>query len=129
MLHGSAAFGVAPDHRRGTDPSRSRPAFRCWTSEELKRNTKRITYKAKNAGNIAKHGIDFATASRIFDGVPVSAPGDRVDYGEARMIGIGLLDRIAVLVVVHTDRAGVCRIISARQANRKERERYDQAIR
>lgn len=83
----------------------------------------------KNAGNIAKHGISFAAASRIFDGITVSARDDRFDYGEDRVISIGLLDGIAVLVVVHTDRAGVCRIISARQANRKERERYDQAIR
>lgn len=73
----------------------------------------------KNAGNIAKHGSG-AAASRIFDGNTVSAPDDRFDYGEARVTSIGLMDGIAGLVVVDTDRAGMCRIVSARLTNRKE---------
>lgn len=32
---------------------------------------------------------------------------------------------VVVLLVVHTDRKGVCRIISARQANRKEKNDYE----
>ena len=84
---------------------------------------------AKYRLNIEKHGISFEDAQRIFDGFTVDAIDDREDYGEERVISIGMVDGIAVLTVVHTDREGTCRIISARQANRKERERYEQAIR
>ena len=84
---------------------------------------------AKYRLNIEKHGIRFEDAQRIFDGFTVDVIDDREDYGEERVISIGMLDGIVVLAVVHTDRGGTCRIISARQANRKERERYEQAIR
>lgn len=83
----------------------------------------------KNRSNIAKHGVSFADACRIFEGFTIDAPDTRHEYGEERAISVGLLDGVAVLVVVHTDRRGNCRIISARQANKKERNRYDEAIR
>lgn len=82
----------------------------------------------KNRRNIAKHGISFEDASKIFDGFTVDLLGDRFDDSEAREISIGLLHRIAFVVVVHTDRDGVCRIISARPATKSERKLYDQAI-
>lgn len=82
----------------------------------------------KNRSNIEKHGVSFEDASRIFDGFTIDAPDTRFDYSEDRTISIGLLDGTAVLVVVHTDRLGNCRIISARQAKKKERKRYDEAI-
>lgn len=83
----------------------------------------------KNQANIAKHGLRFEDAQRIFDGFTVDAVDDRIDYGEERIISLGLLDGIAVLAVIHTDRNDVYRIISARPANRKERKCYDEAIR
>lgn len=85
--------------------------------------------EAKNLANIEKHGVSFDDAKKIFRGFTFDAIDDRHDYGEERTISIGLLEGIVVLVVVHTDRDGTCRIISARQANRKERNRYDEAIR
>ena len=84
---------------------------------------------AKDRANIAKHGVSFAQAARIFDGFTLSRADRRLDYGEVREISIGQLEGAAILVVVHTDRQGRCRIISARPANRNERERYDQALR
>ena len=83
----------------------------------------------KNRQNIAKHGISFEQATRVFDGLTFDATDVRFDYGEVRDISIGLLEGIAVLVVVHTDRQGVCRIISARQARKDERARYEKALR
>jgi len=83
----------------------------------------------KNAANIAKHGVSFATASRIFDGPIVTAIDDRRDYGEVRWNSIGMVDGVLVLVVTHTDRQGRIRIISARPAKRTERRRYDEALR
>ncbi len=84
---------------------------------------------AKNAANIAKHGVSFEQAARIFDGPVLTGTDDRVYHGEMREISIGLLDGIATLVVVHTDRGGVTRIISARRALKTERELYAKTIR
>jgi uncharacterized DUF497 family protein len=84
---------------------------------------------AKNAINIAKHGVSFMLAQRIFDGPVLTVRDDRKDYGEARQVSIGVIDDIAVLTVVHTDRRGKLRIISARPASERERRRYEEAIR
>lgn len=48
---------------------------------------------------------------------------DRADYGERRIWAIGRADD-DVLFVVYTWRDGVRRIISARMANRRERDVY-----
>ena len=83
----------------------------------------------KNARNIAKHGIDFKDAQRVFNGPCVSRIDDLSDeYGELREITVGLLDGVSVIVVVHTDREGRIRIISARRALRHERKRYEAAL-
>ncbi len=84
--------------------------------------------KRKNRLNIEKHGVSFELASRIFDGPVLSFPDARNDYGEVREISIGKIDGVLVLVVVHTDRNGKTRIISARRANVKERTRYEKEI-
>jgi uncharacterized DUF497 family protein len=46
----------------------------------------------------------------------------REDYGEQRMIGIGLLD--FVVVVVHVESSEEIRIISMRKASRYETDQY-----
>lgn len=82
----------------------------------------------KNATNIAKHGIGFERASQIFRNWVFTEVDDRFDYGETRLISIGLVEGAAVLTVVYTDRSGRIRIISARPANRAERKRYEEAL-
>ena len=84
--------------------------------------------EAKNEANIAKHGISFAQAVRIFEGPVVSRTDSRRDYGEERTISYGVLDRVVIATVVHTDRNGVTRIISARLASTNERKAYDEAL-
>lgn len=79
--------------------------------------------EAKNRANVAKHGIDFETARRIFDGFAIARPDRRRDYGEERYIGIGRVES-AVIVVAWTERRGRLRLISARPASRKERQLY-----
>jgi len=49
----------------------------------------------KNASNIAKHGVSFQLARRIFDGPVLTVRDDREDYGEVREISIGMADEIA----------------------------------
>jgi uncharacterized DUF497 family protein len=81
----------------------------------------------KERANLRKHGIGFSLAARIFDGPVVTGFDDREDYGEVREVSVGMVDGVAVLVVVHTDRAGKTRIISARPATKRERRRYEEA--
>jgi uncharacterized protein len=82
----------------------------------------------KNKANIAKHGISFDRAKGIFDHPVLTGIDDRFDYGELRLTSIGIIGAVTVLVVIHTDRDGLCRIISARPATRAERRRYDTAL-
>jgi uncharacterized DUF497 family protein len=81
---------------------------------------------AKNAANIAKHGIDFEDAIRIFDGPVLEKADARRDYGEARIIAFGVVDDYE-LAVVYTMRSARRRIISARRAHSREREEYREA--
>lgn len=81
--------------------------------------------KAKSESNLKKHGISFDEASHIFSEPVLTFIDKRSDeYGEIREISIGTLGQAVVIVVVHTDRNGVTRLISARSANKKERNRY-----
>ncbi len=84
----------------------------------------------KNRSNQKKHaGIDFETASRIFADPNLLLREDRVIDGEQRWHGIGAV-RKAVQLVVHVYREEskngeeIIRIISAREANPRERRIY-----
>lgn len=78
----------------------------------------------KNRANRAKHGISFGEVLSIFDGPILTKIDDRRDYGEIRQITTGVLSSDIVLVVAHTDRGGKIRLISARKANRQERQAF-----
>jgi len=85
----------------------------------------------KSDTNLAEPGFDFAFATLIFDSPTLERPDDRQDYGEVRVIALGIADDIP-LTVVYTDRAEsggevVRRIISARVSNRRERKAFNQA--
>ncbi len=77
--------------------------------------------------NIKKHGMDFETASRVFDDENRIEIYDDLhsDY-EDRYITIGMIDEITcIAMVVYTERGtDVIRIISARKATPKERRKY-----
>lgn len=78
----------------------------------------------KNRVNRTKHGIRFEEAREIFAGPVLTAPDDRQDYRERRFISYGQMDAMVVIAVVHTRRLGRIRLISARKANRKERQAF-----
>lgn len=78
----------------------------------------------KNEANRKKHGFWFQDAISIFNGFVLSEVDRRKDYGETRLIGIGALSEVMILTVVYTERDEKIRIISARKANSKEKERY-----
>lgn len=75
----------------------------------------------KNIANLKKHGISFEEASLIFERRTYSWVDNRFDYNEERILTVGYIRDVIAVVVVHTDRDGNRRIISARLANRKER--------
>jgi len=82
----------------------------------------------KNAANIRKHKIDFADVPPVFSGPMLMELDERIDYGENRWLGIGLLKRSVVLVVFVERDGDTLHLISARKANQHEREKYEQAI-
>jgi uncharacterized DUF497 family protein len=81
----------------------------------------------KSAANARKHGVSFEEArtafhdenAKIYDDPDHSA-------GEDRFILLGISIRIRILVVCHSYREEetLIRIISARKANRREKEAY-----
>ena len=81
----------------------------------------------KNRLNIAKHGIDFADAWRIFANPMVIRPDARRDYRETRWIALGKLEDV-VVVLVFTIRGKRTRIISIRKGNKHERQVYQAKI-
>lgn len=78
---------------------------------------------AKDERNRQERGFGFDFASLIFERDTIEWPDDRRDYGEARVRTIGEADGV-LLHVVFTDRGDVRRVISARLADRKERDRW-----
>ena len=84
---------------------------------------------SKNRSNIAKHGVGFEEARRVFSDPQVIIRQDRIIEGEERLHAIGYVDR--VLLVVHTVReeglGAIIRIISARKATPAERKLYEEA--
>jgi uncharacterized protein len=78
----------------------------------------------KNLANQHKHGISFEEASTIFEG-PVLSLEDEGHHSEIRERSYGLIGGVVVVCVVHTDRGGTTRIISARKATRNERKHFD----
>jgi uncharacterized DUF497 family protein len=79
--------------------------------------------EAKRQANLAKHGLDFADAEKVFAGPMALFEDTRRNYGEQRMIGIGLLETLVVLIV-HVESDDSIRIISMRKADSDETDLY-----
>lgn len=73
-----------------------------------------------------KHDIDFVEAATIFDDpLSITYPDPDHSLDEARYIIIGMSVKKRLLIVAHTDRAEVTRIISARKATIREGKLYE----
>ena len=81
----------------------------------------------KNKANIEKHGISFEEAASVFqdEGALVIAD-DEHSESEERFILIGFSFKANLLVVCHCyrEKDSIIRIISARKADKKERQKY-----
>ena len=77
--------------------------------------------------NVRDHRITFEEASTVFgDSLAVTFPDPDHSVGESRLLTFGISDQGRLLVVNHTERRGVVRIISARRALRAERRIYEE---
>jgi uncharacterized protein len=83
--------------------------------------------EAKRRSNLAKHGLDFADAAKVFGGPMALFEDTRQTYGEQRMIGIGLLEALVVLIV-HVETDETIRVISMRKADSDETDLYYQNV-
>jgi uncharacterized DUF497 family protein len=82
----------------------------------------------KNAQNRRKHGVSFEEAQTVFydEHALLIADPDHSEQ-EERFVLLGLSSALRTLIACHCylRRGDVVRIISARRADRQERERYD----
>ena len=83
--------------------------------------------RKKARSNLAKHGVSFEEAQTAFSdegGMLLDDPESSAD--EERFVLLGLSAKLRILVVVHCYREAeaVIRLISARKADRLERQQY-----
>lgn len=79
----------------------------------------------KSAINLAKHGIDFDDAQRLWEHPVLEVP-TYAGTDEERKLNIGVIDGKHWSAVT-TERNGKTRIISVRRSRRNEEEAYDNA--
>jgi len=82
---------------------------------------------AKARRNERKHGLSLEEAATVF-GDPLAISFHDPDHSteEARWLTIGYASSARLVVVSHTERAGRVRLISAREATKRERKIYEE---
>ena len=84
----------------------------------------------KSQSNQVKHKVSFEIAGLVFEDPFHLSTLERIENGEERWQTLGMVGNVVVLLVAHThtEQNGeeVVRIISARKATRKERQRYEE---
>jgi len=82
--------------------------------------------ETKAAANEQKHGVPFVEAMTVFAD-ELSLTGYDPDHSddEDRYVTMGMSAEGRLLVLSHTDRGDKVRIISAREASRRERKDYE----
>jgi uncharacterized protein len=77
----------------------------------------------KRSLNLQQHGLDFVDAVAVFEGLTFTYEDDRFSYREQRFVTLGLLAGVPVSII-HTETEHEIRIISFRQATRREAQLY-----
>ena len=85
--------------------------------------------EAKRRENIRKHRIDFEDVPPVFNGPIFFQLDRRKNYGEDRWIGIGDLGNAVIVVVFIEFDGDTIRLISARKAEKHERDYFKEKIR
>lgn len=80
----------------------------------------------KAQSNSDKHGVSFTEAMTVFgDPLEMTIPDPDHAEGETRFLSLGQSERSRLLVVSYTEREGRIRLISAREAEPRERKAYE----
>ncbi len=88
----------------------------------------KITFDpVKRAVTLRDRHLDFADAAEVFAGKCLYIPDNRRDYGELRIITVGLL-RGRMVIVVWTPRSEARHIFSMRKANDREKATFGQRL-
>jgi uncharacterized protein len=81
----------------------------------------------KAKANIRRHRVSFEEAATVFgDRLSVTIDDPDPSLREQRFVTMGKSTAGALLVVAHTDREDIIRIISARRATRREQKSYEE---
>ena len=81
----------------------------------------------KAASNLSNHGVSFDEAKTVFnDPLYVDFFDPDHSYNEHRYIIIGQSIDNRLLLITYTEREDTIRLISAREATRKERKDYEE---
>ena len=81
----------------------------------------------KAAANLRKHGVAFPDAATAFgDPLSVTIPDPDHSANEARFLLVGMTAGGQLVVIAHSERGNDIRLISAREATRRERETYEE---
>ena len=76
---------------------------------------------------VETHGVDFLDAVLIFENAVVTEVDERQYYGEMRFESVGITDGVC-FVVVHTERDGITRLITAWKGGKDDRTRYQESL-
>jgi uncharacterized protein len=88
----------------------------------------KITFDpAKRASTLRDRSLDFADAAEVSAGNALNMPDERRDYGEPRIITVGLL-RGRMVIVVWTPRGNARHVFSMRKANDREKARFGKRL-
>ena len=81
----------------------------------------------KAVSNLSNHGVSFDEARTVFaDPLYVDFFDPDHSYNEHRYIIIGQSKENRLLLVAYTEREDAIRLVSAREATRKERKNYEE---
>lgn len=80
----------------------------------------------KRAVNLAKHGLDFEDASRVYDS-PLKLTFESPRKGEGRKLDLATIEDV-LLAFIYVERRNAVRAISLRRASRTERRIHEKAI-
>ncbi len=83
--------------------------------------------EAKRQDVLRRRGIDMLDAALIFESEVITHVDDRQDYGEIRFVSLGLADG-ECYVVVHVERNGITRLITAWKGGKDDRTRYQASL-
>jgi hypothetical protein len=81
---------------------------------------------SKAAANLRKHGVSFEEATTVFgDALAMNMPDPDHSLSEERFVLLGMSGRHRLLVVAYVEKGTWTRLISAREATRKERRQHE----